>query len=608
MAPDLHAKSEPVLESTVRVLLLFSPRSRIRGILAAALVQCGYRVLEADSSKLAAIKASQFLPDLLLADITPENSRDLLLIARLRKAQRTRLQKVLIMAPPDFARQIESTGKLGGPPGQLSLVEFPFIFADFIKRIMDLLGQSGPLPRPEANKDPVREIGEKLFDLQIPASQKLRLIAGVLHKQWAFPYTVVKALDILECDSSCCEQLGSCIETDQGAATAILKVANTVFYAGRERKKTSTVRNAVVRLGFRETRNLLACLALIDLSPEIHKQYGFNRQDFWLHSLTTALIAEKLCENCGFKRPELAFLAALVHDIGKIPLDNDFSSAFDRLLETTANRMGAFYDTEEMLIGFSHAVLSHHLLSVWNFPSAVAQAALWHHSPCLILAVKTRFDRLICEAVFTANTLAKALGLGHSCDEVIDEIPLEMLQDLGLPKGPDDQFLEELFKSLRLFCQMLGLSSHILDSNRPHTEPAPLITVITGEQRCYHPLISALQAAGFSVATVAELRDADFQKSRVALFLPGPGTPPPIYISGEEQDGFLEKPVLKIFLVDAMPNTPSREAHEQNRVVFVNRRSLDFRALLHTLDQYLATGGEEKEQEEPGEDGCPAVS
>ncbi len=595
MTPDLHKKPEPALEAVSRVLLLFSPRGRIRSILAAALVQCGYRVLEADSSKLAAIKASQFLPDLLLADITPENSKDLLLVSRLRKAQRTRLQKVLVMAPPDLARQIEGTGKLDGPQGLLSLTEFPFVFADFLKRIMDLLGQSGPLPRPEMNKDPAREIGEKLFDLQIPVTQKLRLIAGVLHKQWAFPYTVIKALDILESDSSCCEQLGRCIETDQGAATAILKVANTVYYAGRERKKTSTVKNAVVRLGFRETRNLLACLALIDLSPEIHKQFGFSRQDFWLHSLTTALIAEKLCENCGFKRPELAFLAALVHDIGKIPLDNDFAPAFDRLLETTANRMGAFYDTEEMLVGFSHAVLSHHLLSVWNFPSAIAQAALWHHSPGLILAVQTPFDRLICEAIFAANILAKALGLGHSCDEVIEEIPFEMLQDLGLPNGPDEKFLSELFKSLGLFCQMLGLSSHILDSCRPHTEPAPLITVVTGEQQCYHPLISALQAAGFSVSIVSEVGDADFQRSHVAIFLPGPGTPPPIYISGEEQDGFLEKPILKVFLVDAMPNFPNHETHELNRVVFVNRRCLDFRALLHILDQYLYAGAEGKE-------------
>jgi len=50
-----------------------------------ALMQCNYQILQANTSYLAMIKANQFLPDLVIIDITPNNSKDVLLVNRLQK-------------------------------------------------------------------------------------------------------------------------------------------------------------------------------------------------------------------------------------------------------------------------------------------------------------------------------------------------------------------------------------------------------------------------------------------------------------------------------------------------------------------------------------------
>ena len=68
------------------VILLFSTRERIGNILNVALMQCNYRILLANTSYLAMIKTNQFLPDLVIVDITPNNTKDVLLVNRLQKS------------------------------------------------------------------------------------------------------------------------------------------------------------------------------------------------------------------------------------------------------------------------------------------------------------------------------------------------------------------------------------------------------------------------------------------------------------------------------------------------------------------------------------------
>jgi putative nucleotidyltransferase with HDIG domain len=584
------------------VILLFSTRERIGDVLNVALMQCNYRIIQANTSYLAMIKANQFLPDLVIADITPNNTVDTLLISRLQKSLRTRRIPVLAVVPSSVRHIVAPLQKQPKDPanapdsgdGSVTVLEYPFNFAELLKKIENLVTVSkqtaaytGDKAIDTANAD--KFIAPTLYDPTVQLEAKLRAVESVIHRQWAFPFTVIKALDITSSDASCMADLAKCIETDLAASTAILKVANAVYYAKRG-SRVMDVQEAVVRLGFRETNNLLACLALIDLSPEHRGNYGFTRDEFWLHSLATALIAEKLAKDAGHLKPELSFIAGLIHDLGKIPLDNNFEKLFPKILEETTSSMSSFYATEQRLLGFSHAELGHYLTSKWNFPSSICMAILYHHRPNLILETPTPNDRLIQEAVFAADILAKAMSLGHTCDEVLEEIPAEILRNLHVPNGPNESFFGAIIRDLYVLCKYLGIApKNLFLAKQNSSDQRSDIVVVFDKKFSYHPIVTALRNNGFSVRTTTQISPELYHQVKIVIFIPDKGFPLDIMFYDDDTSATSLSATLKMFLLDTLPEKRGIPQGTGPDMVFLDRLHLDMRYVLHTLDRFLGT-------------------
>jgi putative nucleotidyltransferase with HDIG domain len=579
------------------VILLFSTRERIMSVLNVALMQCNYRILLANTSYLAMIKTNQFLPDMVILDITPNNTKDLLLINRLRKTVRTKNIPILAIIPKAIRHFLDEFKPEGNPVSEpdtagVNVLEYPFNFADLIRQVESVLARvnvSVVTIKPGNDAGTAETVvAPQLFNPQIPPEAKLRAVESVIQRQWAFPFTVIKALDIIGSNASCCGELAKCIETDLAASAALIKVANAVYYAKRESRVTE-VQEAVVRLGFRETNNLLACLALINLSPESRKNYGFKREEFWLHSLATALIAEKLCSESGHHKPELAFIAGLIHDLGKIPLDNNFESLFPQLLEETTNKATSFYKTEEHLMGFTHASLGHYLTSQWNFPSVVTMAILHHHSPDRILSAPTPSDRLVQESVYVANILGKALCLGHSCDEICEEIPAGILKELKITAGPSANFFSSIYRDLVVLCRYLNLSHNNIAVGKVREDGQDSdIIVVYNKRIAYHPLVSALRNNGYNVKTTIQFSSDLYTQARVVIFIPEKGFPMDIVFCEEGKERAEASSVLKIFLLNALPSKKLPQPIETD-MLFFDRKNLDLRFVLHSLDHFLGT-------------------
>ncbi len=581
------------------LVLIFSPREKIRDILTVGLIQCNYQVIQAQTSYLATIKASQMLPKIVIADISNENSKDILVLARLQKSARMHHVSVLIILPknlPSFISQVmnELTNSPDHSPNRLVTIGYPFAFAELLAK----LKQCGSADELTNAKETVRQKQEttieinkalefKLFDLSLPAASKLIEIVNVLQHNWAFPFTVVKALDIIESEASCCLELAKCISSDPAVSSAILKIANTIQFARRHGRITE-IQDAVVRLGFRETRNIMACLSLIDLSPEVYKNRGFGRREFWLHSLAVGVIAEKICTDYGLHRPVLGFIAGLLHDLGKIPLDNSFDTVFSKLLDNTMASITAFHVTEQREMGFTHAHLGHFLTNQWNFPSAISHAILYHHDPDRILQSPVQYDRIIQEAVYIANLLAKASALGHSCDEILAEIPAEMIRELRLGTGPNDRFFSSVIRQLKLMCTFLNLpyQDFSISEARPDTNEIDIL-IVYNDRRIYHPIVIALRNEGFKVHVTNQFNSDYGKKAKVIIAIPDKGLPLDVIFYGDERDLQGEGEVLKIFLVDLEQYEDARHGITNANLIFMDRRTFDMRVLLQTLDTFF---------------------
>jgi len=589
-------KSTKSKSHTSPLILIFSTRDNIREILTVGLLQYNYRITQANNSNVASLKANQFVPDLVIADITPKNAKDILMVNRLHHSERTRNTPLLAVVPRTIKEKLEKVlnakADLEGSPDNalFFLIEYPFNFADLLKKITDILSRFGnPLPQKKNLDDDEKfkiVTGQRLFDPYIKIATKLREIAGLLQKQWAFPHTVVKALDIVGSEKSCSEELAKCIKSDLSASAAILKVANTVLYAKRQ-KRITDIKESVVRLGFQQTRNLLSCLSLIDLTSESYGESGFTRREFWLHSLAVALIASKLCEDCAYPRPELAFLTGLIHDLGKVPLDNNFKNVFPKLLEETTSRGNMFYRTKLLLMNFSHADLGHYLVNQWNFPSSISQGILNHHNPERIMVTTPVADRILFEAVFIANQIAKAMNLGHSCDEILQKVPYQMLRDLSIPRGPTASFISTVIRNLNHMAKFLNIDIKNLTLTQPAQDsPEGEILFVYGDHPDFHPLVLALRHNGYTVHISKQLPSKPAPSTRVIISMPDEKSPLDIMLYEDDQKGTGDPSPLKIFIVDVEPQNAPIQGSGDSNILFINQDNLDMRFILHILDKF----------------------
>ncbi len=159
----------------------------------------------------------------------------------------------------------------------------------------------------------------------------------------AFPFIVAKVLKIAGDEGTGAIELARAARADPYIVAHLLKISNSVFFASTHHRINS-VKDAIIRIGFMETRRIVMGMSVMKLFETRNKNLGFDRVDFWYHSLAVAIIAEHAARRAGSVDAEEAFLAGLLHDLGIILLDDYFPEVFDAVLHDTAQHAGSFHN------------------------------------------------------------------------------------------------------------------------------------------------------------------------------------------------------------------------------------------------------------------------
>ncbi|MFH1131051.1 MAG: HDOD domain-containing protein, partial [Pseudomonadota bacterium] len=116
-------------------------------------------------------------------------------------------------------------------------------------------------------------------------------IADLVKKRFEIPTIppiAAKVTQELKNPNASSTRMARLISNDQGLTTRILNVANSPFY-GLRRNPTS-VRQAVVTLGFQAVQGLVVCFS----TREVYKKFGPIEKNLWEHSMGVALAADLL--------------------------------------------------------------------------------------------------------------------------------------------------------------------------------------------------------------------------------------------------------------------------------------------------------------------------
>ena len=203
--------------------------------------------------------------------------------------------------------------------------------------------------------------------------------------------------------------VSECIHKDPPLAAKVLKMANSVFYR-RGSQEIDTLHRAVLLMGLNEIINITTSVSVLSALGSRKAQETAIRKNFWDHCVATALIARRIDTRLRMNLQGREFVGGLLHDIGKIILDEYFHDQFMRSRELSAETDRPLFEAEEEILGTTHMEVGHFIAQKWGLPPYIIDVALYHHHP-----EQAQFKD-ICSVVSIADLLAKAREISSDAD------------------------------------------------------------------------------------------------------------------------------------------------------------------------------------------------
>jgi putative nucleotidyltransferase with HDIG domain len=161
---------------------------------------------------------------------------------------------------------------------------------------------------------------------------------------------------------------------DPPLTATMVRLANSALLGGDS--GVTDLRTAVMRLGFDAILSLGRTAAVIRAFRSGARLDPFA---LWRHSVAVGLVAKGICGLVGRKEAEeTAYLAGLLHDIGKFALDRCFTEEYAPVAAAVEQGFDLL-DAEEKLLGLTHAQVGAMVAVNWSFPSPLVEALRDHH-------------------------------------------------------------------------------------------------------------------------------------------------------------------------------------------------------------------------------------
>lgn len=241
---------------------------------------------------------------------------------------------------------------------------------------------------------------------------------------------------------------------DMSLSARMLRLANSAFY-GVSRQITS-VTGAVVILGMKVVYTLVLSLTVFDMFPRREPNPEFDREEFWRHCFTCGLIARLLAH----RRPdrfafdfEEAFCAGLLHDLGKVVMEQYIHADFQRALHHAHSARLPTVVAERRQLGYTHEDVAQWLLESWNLPPAIKVPATHHHTP---LEVSHYGD--ITALCHFADWFSHKESVEDGADEVLPPLESEAVEMLGVVEEDLAWLKERLPESLERSSDLLRMT------------------------------------------------------------------------------------------------------------------------------------------------------
>ncbi len=258
---------------------------------------------------------------------------------------------------------------------------------------------------------------------------------------------MAKMVEMLDSQEASPKELADLIAEDQSILSAILKLVNSAFY-GFPRKITSA-HQAVVILGFSTVKSIALGASIFKAKPRKGGKEVFDRSGLWVHSLGVATASKLIAQKIGHGDTDEAFVAGLLHDVGKVVFDTQFPAEFLEVVEKAEDENILILEAERGILGLNHAEAGQILLFKWQLPLPVVNAVGFHHDLEKAPATYLRLAAI----VHLADIICRKLKIGSGGDTRIPKADRNAMKTLHITTP----MLEEVLKETRAQKELIEL-------------------------------------------------------------------------------------------------------------------------------------------------------
>jgi putative nucleotidyltransferase with HDIG domain len=227
------------------------------------------------------------------------------------------------------------------------------------------------------------EIKPAGFDISLHEADSIKPIADdalqAIDAIRPIPQVALKVLRIIEDGTYEIDKVSGEVKKDQVISARTIQLCNSAMFT--KRHDVVSLDHALVFLGQELFIKLVISAAVQSYYSQSGNGYSLCKGGLYHHAIGTAMVAEKIAAMTEKALPGVAYTAGLLHDIGKVVLDQYITGAYPMLYREFQNRQSEIIDVETKILGMDHTRAGELLAQKWSLPASLTNAIRFHHRP-----------------------------------------------------------------------------------------------------------------------------------------------------------------------------------------------------------------------------------
>ena len=192
------------------------------------------------------------------------------------------------------------------------------------------------------------------------------------------PTVAIKVTQLANSESTTIQDFEEVIKLDPVLVMRLLRLVNSPLFGLTS--KVESLSKAVVFVGIKQLRNLVAVEAARDFFSDSKKNPDFSRKNLWVNSATVAILAQLISRRIFGQEGDDTFLAAILHDIGLIVEDQVVPDEFHGACRAyVTGQTDLLCKGEDEIVGTNHTKIGELMAINWQLPDQVVEAIRHHH-------------------------------------------------------------------------------------------------------------------------------------------------------------------------------------------------------------------------------------